>query len=155
VLLFISLIMSISISPSIVAAQDVSNREIINEITDLKIQVGKLETKMEEALKSVDSRMDDMNKRIDDMNNRMSDMNNRMGDMNNRMGDMMGLMHVILAGMIALIGFILWDRRTAIAPVVRQAKELERDKAIVWDVLKEYAKKEPRFAEILRIAGVL
>ncbi|MFH1962425.1 MAG: hypothetical protein ABIJ30_06075, partial [bacterium] len=100
VLLFISLIMSISISPSIVAAQDVSNREIINEITDLKIQVGKLETKMEEALKSVDSRMDDMNSRMNDMNKRMDDMNN---NMNNRMGDLMGLMHVILAGMIALV----------------------------------------------------
>ena len=121
-------------SPSIVAAQDVSNREIINEITDLKIQVGKLETKMEEALKSVDNRIDDIN---------------------NRIGDMMGLMHVIIAGMIALIGFILWDRRSAIAPVVRQAKELERDKAVVWEVLREYAKKEPRFAEVLRIAGVL
>jgi len=137
--------MSISISPSIVAAQDVSNREIINEITDLKIQVGKLETKMEEALKSVDSRMNDLNKRIDD----------RMGDMNNRMGDLMGLMHVIIAGMIALVGFILWDRRTAIAPVIRQAKELERDKAVAWDILREYAKKEPRFAEVLKIAGVL
>ena len=121
-------------SPAIVAAQDVSNREIYNEITDLKVQVGKLETKMEEALKSVDNRIDDIN---------------------NRIGDMMGLMHVIIAGMIALIGFILWDRRSAIAPVVRQAKELERDKAVVWEVLREYAKKEPRFAEVLRIAGVL
>ncbi|MBU0700602.1 hypothetical protein KKE26_04830 [bacterium] len=145
ILMLISLIMSISMSPSIVAAQDVSNREIINEITDLKVQVGKLETKMEEALKSVDSRMNDLNKRIDD----------RMGDMNNRMGDLMGLMHVIIAGMIALVGFILWDRRTAIAPVIRQAKELERDKAVAWDILREYAKKEPRFAEVLKIAGVL
>ncbi|MBU0700604.1 hypothetical protein KKE26_04840, partial [bacterium] len=75
ILMFISLMMFISMSPSIVAAQDVSNREIINEITDLKIQVGKLETRVEEALKSVDSRM----------------------------SDMMGLMHVILAGMIALV----------------------------------------------------
>ena len=127
VLILIVLIMFTVMSPSIVAAQDVSNREIINEITDLKIQVGKLETRVEEALKSVDSRM----------------------------SDLMGLMHVILAGMIALVGFILWDRRTAIAPVVRQAKELERDKAVVWDVLREYAKKEPRFAEVLRTAGIL
>ncbi|MFH1962422.1 MAG: hypothetical protein ABIJ30_06060 [bacterium] len=145
ILILISLIIFIFMSPSIVAAQDVSNREIINEITDLKVQVGKLETKMEEALKSVDSRMNDLNKRIDD----------RMGDMNNRMGDLMGLMHVIIAGMIALVGFILWDRRTAIAPVIRQAKELERDKAVAWDILREYAKKEPRFAEVLKIAGVL
>ncbi|MFH1096538.1 MAG: hypothetical protein V1749_03435 [Candidatus Desantisbacteria bacterium] len=145
VLILISLIIFISISPSFAVAQDVSNREVITEITGLKIQVGKLETKMEEALKAMD-------KRIDDMNN---DMNNRMSDMNNRMSDMMGLMHVILAGMVALIGFILWDRRTAIAPVVRQAKELERDKAVVWDVLREYAKKEPRFAEVLRTAGML
>ncbi|MFH1897426.1 MAG: hypothetical protein ABH886_04195 [Candidatus Desantisbacteria bacterium] len=152
VLILISLIIFISISPSFAVAQDVSNREVITEITGLKIQVGKLETKMEEALKAMDKRIDDMN---NDMNNRMSDMNNRMSDMNNRMSDMMGLMHVILAGMVALIGFILWDRRTAIAPVVRQAKELERDKAVVWDVLREYAKKEPRFAEVLRTAGML
>ena len=141
ILILISLIMSISMTPSIVAAQDVSNREIITEITDLKVRIGKLETRMD----AMNSRMDDMNKRMDDMNN----------NINNRMSDLMGLMHVILAGMIALVGFILWDRRSAIAPVVRQAKELERDKAVVWEVLREYAKKEPRFAEILRIAGVL
>jgi len=30
-----------------------------------------------------------------------------------------------LPGIIALIGFVVWDRRTALSPVIRKTKDLE------------------------------
>ncbi|MEK7814107.1 MAG: hypothetical protein AAB296_10135, partial [Candidatus Desantisbacteria bacterium] len=80
-LAIISLVMFIAVSPSISSAQ-VSNEKVIDEITDVKVQIARLETKMEEALKAIDQRMDDMNRRIDDLR---------------------GLVYVALGGIMTLI----------------------------------------------------
>jgi len=45
--------------------------------------------------------------RLDDVSNELK------GDI----GDLKSLVYVILAGIIALIGFVIWDRRTALSPV--------------------------------------
>src|SRR5208337_4976676 len=39
---------------------------------------------------------------------------------NQRIDDMKELIYVVISGMFILIGFILWDRRTALAPAVRK-----------------------------------
>jgi len=87
----------------------------------------------------------------------MNDLNTRMDDSNKRMDDLQGVVHAILSGIIglmcgiiALAGFVLWDRRTAISPVVSKAKELEEKEDIIFKVLKEYALKEPKMATVLR-----
>ena len=57
--------------------------------------------------------------------------------------DLRNLIYVVLGAIVTLIGFILWDRRTALAPAIRQQR--------VWgEALKEFAKEEPRLAAILR-----
>jgi hypothetical protein len=47
---------------------------------------------------------------------------------------------------------VIWDRRTALSPVIRRNKELEER---VETVFKEYAKIEPKFAKILKAVGLL
>ncbi len=62
---------------------------------------------------------------------------------------------ITFAGMFALIGFVLWDRRTAIAPVARANRELVEEEMKIKNVLKEYAREEPRLLEILKGFGIL
>jgi len=62
---------------------------------------------------------------------------------------------VMFAGMFALFGFVLWDRRTALAPAISKNKELEKREESLEKALKEYALKEPRMAEALRRVGIL
>ena len=50
--------------------------------------------------------------------------------------------------MVFLFGFVLWDRRTTIAPVKLQNEH-------IIDALTEYSKENPKLAEILRKAGIL
>ena len=100
-----------------------------------------------QELQYMDKRFDDMNKRFDDMNKRIDDMNNRIGDMNNLMLWGFG---VIFAGMFALVGFVIWDRRTALSPAIRKNKELEERQERVEKALKEFAIEEPKLAEILK-----
>ena len=58
------------------------------------------------------------------------------------------LLFFLLGGMMSLIGFVIYDRRTAIKPVQRDQQKIE-------DALIEYSKKHPDFREILKNAGIL
>jgi len=58
------------------------------------------------------------------------------------------LLFFILGAVFSLIGFVIWDRRTAIKPVQREQENLVK-------ALKEYSKKHTDLAEIFKKAGVL
>jgi len=57
---------------------------------------------------------------------------------------------ILFGGMGVLIGFVIWDRRTAVEPVVRKSRELEEKEEKVVRALKEYSRFEPKLAEILK-----
>ena len=77
-----------------------TDREIIERLT-----------RLEEGQKALNQRVNDLenslNKRIDGLEN----------SLNKRIDNLQGLLWVVLAGMFALVGFVIWDRRTAISPV--------------------------------------
>ena len=69
---------------------------------------------------------------------------------------------ILFGGMGLLIGFVLWDRRTALEPALKKSQilaerqnELEEKEKKLEQALKEFTKLEPRFAEILKSAGLL
>ena len=57
---------------------------------------------------------------------------------------------ILFSGMGILIGFVIWDRRTALAPAIKKYKELEEKEELIEKALKEFAKTEPKLAEILK-----
>ena len=116
---------------------DLSNKEIIVNLA-----------KLVEGQKA-------LNTRIDDLNIRMVDLNRRIDDQGKRIDDLRGLNYVILAGIIALIGFVIWDRRSALSPVIRKTRELEERDDLTLRALKEYALKQPKMAEVLKSLGIL
>ncbi len=46
-------------------------------------------------------------------------------------------------------------RRTALSPVISKTKELEEKKDLTLKVLKEYALKELKMAEVLKTLGLM
>lgn len=62
---------------------------------------------------------------------------------------------VTFAGIFALIGFVLWDRRTALAPAVRKSRELEEREEKIEKALKEISLKDDNVREALRRVGLL
>jgi len=62
---------------------------------------------------------------------------------------------VTFAGIFALVGFVLWDRRTALAPAVRRIEELQERERRLEAALREYAAKAPELAEALKKAGLM
>ena len=152
-------------APTWIASAELTKGEIkeIQEIMRQELQ------HVDKQFEDINKRFDDMNKRLDDMNNRINDMNNRISevnnsindridDVNNRIDDMSNLIlwgfGIIFVGMFALLGFVIWDRRTALAPAIRKNKELEERQERIEKVLKEFAIEEPKLAEILKQIGI-
>ena len=112
--------------------------------------------RVEEGVKNLNIRFDDMNRRIDAIETRMD----------KRFDELRGFMlwgfGITFSGMFILIGFILWDRRTTLAPVVNEIKysqaEIEewkkKEKAII-EALNKYAELDPKLKEILNKAALL
>jgi len=62
---------------------------------------------------------------------------------------------ILISLMLFLLGYIIWDRRTALNPIQAKTFILEERVRKLEYISKEHAKKDPVFAELLRAAGLL
>jgi chaperonin cofactor prefoldin len=122
-------------------------------------QVDKRFEQVDKRFEQVDKRFEQVDKRINEVRDGQIGLERRIGNLENRIDN---LMYAVLSGFIAifvsiigLISVVLWDRRTTMAPAVKKNKELEEREERIEKALKEYAYKEPRFAEILRSVGII
>ena len=109
--------------------------------------------RIEEGLKATNQRIEEglkaTNQRIDDLR---ADMNRRFEQMTIFMLWGFG---ILFGGMGLLMGFVLWDRRTALAPAVRKTKELEERAELLEKALKEASITYPGIKEALKHVGIL
>lgn len=108
--------------------------------------------RVETKIEMIDKRFEMMEKRFEQIDRRFEQADNRLERLENVIMWGFGL---IFTSMVALVGFVLWDRRSALAPAIRKAKELEEREELLERALKEYAKIEPRFADVLRSLKLL
>ena len=62
---------------------------------------------------------------------------------------------ILFSLQLFIFGYMVWDRRTAITPVREKTYTLSENYQKLITILKEYAKKQPELAEILRTNGLL
>jgi hypothetical protein len=74
---------------------------------------------------------------------------------NARMDYLFWLQGVILALILFILGYTIWDRRTALQPALDKSTEAEIKSSNLIRVLREYSKKHADLAEILRSHGIL
>src|SRR3989338_7082928 len=132
----------------------------------------RLETKVEEGLKATNQRIDGLeksvNQRIDGLE---KSVNQRIDDVRDEIRDLKTFIlwgfGILFGGMGILIGFVIWDRRTTVAPVARALKEkegeieelkkreaeIEKRERNIEEILRDYAQKEPRLAELMKAKG--
>lgn len=112
----------------------ITGREIADRLARLEERV----TRVEEGQKRLEQRISDLARRIDELRQFM----------------LWGF-GLTFTGMFALVGFVLWDRRTAVAPVARRITELEEKHKKLKEAVREFSKDNPRVAEILQRLGIL
>jgi hypothetical protein len=72
-----------------------------------------------------------------------------------RMDYLFYLIGMIFALMLFMLGYLIWDRRTALNPVRMDVEQLKRENENMKTILRTYSEKVPQLKEILRNAGIL
>nr|VFJ64543.1 MAG: hypothetical protein BECKDK2373C_GA0170839_11194 [Candidatus Kentron sp. DK] len=135
-------------------APRISDREIVERLTHLEsgqqtirqqmeVRFTAMEKRMDERFADMERRMDErfvaMERRMDErfvfmekrMDERFVAMDERFVAMEKRMDAQWSLTLVLIVAIFGLIGFVVWDRKTALSPLEKRfakiAEELERD----------------------------
>ena len=74
---------------------------------------------------------------------------------NARIDYLFWLQGVIVALILFILGFMIWDRRTALQPDLDKASDANEKSTTLIQTLREYSKKHADLAEILRSHGIL
>jgi len=122
-------------------APRITDREIIESLAAIRGDIKRLDQRFE----AVDQRFDAVDQRFEGITQQISELKSFM---------LWGF-GILFAGMFSLVGFVLWDRRTALAPAVSKYSALEEREEKLERVLKEMAQTDPRAAEALRHVGLL
>lgn len=138
IVLFISLLLFPSLVKAVETAPRISDREIVERLTRIEEGQKALRREIDKRFEQVDKRFEQVDKRFDAINKQFD-----------RLIDIFIGIIVAFAGVVAVtIGFAIWDRKTTLKPAMNRVEKLE-------NVLKRYAEKEPRLAEVLRSLGLL
>ncbi|MDD2632998.1 MAG: hypothetical protein PHH42_11070 [Bacteroidales bacterium] len=106
----------------------------------------------EEQIKSL---RNEMNAKFDAVDQRFDAVDQRFETVESKF-DLLYWLFGILFGLITfLIGYIMWDRRTALFPVQNKTHELDARMMQLESLARAQAKKDPAFAELLKLAGLL
>jgi len=140
-------------------APRISDREIIESLAELKAG----QKAMEQRFEAVDQRFDQMQNTMDQ---RFEAVDQRFGQLH---GTMVSMFSVLGALLIALFGYMVWDRRTAFKPFEERFNALEKD--LICDLqlrdengslltrltlaLRKLAQDDPQVASVLKSFSLL
>lgn len=151
-ILISAVVLIFALFPDLVLAVEgrmtVTDKEILERLHSLDLSIARLE----EGQKNLAHRIDGMDKRIDGLAGRIDGLTSRIDGLTNMI---MGGFIAVFVAIFSLIGFVIWDRRTVLSPVISKTRELEADKDLAFKILREYAQKEPKMAEVLKALGLL
>ncbi len=123
-----------TLSLAIEVAPRISDREIVERLTRLEEGQKALNQRITDLQQTMDQRITDTNQRITDMNQRITDlqqtMDQRFADLNQTL---LGLFGALIALIIALFGYIAWDRRTMFRPIKERLERIEQELEIKPD----------------------
>ncbi len=152
-LLFSQSIYAVDIAPRI------SDREIIESLAELKAGQKVINERFEQQNQVINQRFEQQNQVI----------NQRFDDIHQLIDKIWTLMMVVIAGIFGLIGYIVWDRKTALKPLEKKLEAFERDVQHDLELrhengslltrlvksLQELAKQDEKVAVILRNYSLL
>ena len=97
----------------------------------------------------------EMNTKFDAVDTKFEAMDTKFEAMDSKIETLYWGFGILIALMLFLFGYIVWDRRTALNPVQNKTMTLDERVNKIEFVYREQAQKDPGFAEILRHAGLL
>ena len=164
------LLLSVPAAPQTVErAPRITDREIIEGL--IRLEEGQKALRQllnghEQRFTTIDQRFTSLEQRLTGVEQRLTSVEQGLGRLEQRViglevqiQDLRQLFlwgfGLVFAGLFALFGFVVWDRRTALMPVLRRLDEMRDRQQRMEETLKRYAEKVPELAEELRATGLL
>jgi len=124
------------------------------------------EIKLEELIKrseiqyqSIQTQCESIDKRFEGVDKQFEGVDKRFETIENQINDVKTFLYwgfgILFSFMAFLMGFIIWDRRTTLAPVKKEVEQLNLEDKKIKDSLIEFSQHQPKLREILKKAGVL
>ena len=142
----------IGLSPVVWAVEVPYTLEDRDRLIRVEATLKEFKDAVTQRIESVDKRIESVDKRIESVDKRIDHVDKRMERLETVM---MGGFGLLFTSMIGLVGFVLWDRRSALAPAVRGTREIADREERLERALKEVAQRDPNVAEALRRVGLL
>ena len=113
------------------------------------------EEKVESLRKEMNARFEGIDQRFEGIDQRFEAIDQRFAALESKIETLYWGIGFIIVIMLFLLGYIIWDRRTALHPVQQKTMDIDERLRRLEYVTREQAKKDPSFAELLKIAGLL
>ena len=137
---FLMVGMPFSLCYAVERAPRISDREIIESLAELKA-----------GQKLIQQRFDQIDQRFQQVDQRFQQVDQRLDRM---VGLFLGIVGAFAAIVASTIGFAIWDRRMTLKPALERSDALSARGEQMERVLREYARVEPRLAEIMESVGM-
>jgi len=132
---------------------DATNKRIDSLKTNLETKIDSTNKRIDSLKANLETKIDATNQRIDLLK---TSLETQIKNTNQRIDDLYNVLVVLMGGIFALIGFIMWDRRTMIektkSEIANHTKEYYTEKNTtkeILEILREYAKKDKDLENIL------
>ena len=104
---------------------------------------------------NVNGLRNEMNAKFEAVDKRFDAVDARFEAMNAKMDSLYWVNGVVVALIIFMLGFIIWDRRTTLSPINSEIEELKRANEKMKAIFIKQAESQPKLLEILKNAGIL
>ncbi len=90
-----------------------------------------------------------------EMNAKFDAVNTRFDSVDAQFDSIYWILGVVVALILFMLGFIIWDRRTTLAPVKSEIEELKRANEKMKEIFIKQSESQPGLLQILKNAGIL
>ena len=103
--------------------------------------------RFESLRNELNAKFENIDVKFEGINDKFEGINDKFESQQKQLDNMYVLLFFILGSIMSLIGFVIYDRRTAIKPVTHKQETMEK-------ILVDYSRKHSDLAEILKKAGI-
>jgi len=126
-----------------------------DRLIQVEASVSSLRHEMNSLRHEMNARFEAVDQRFEAMDQRFEAMDAKFEAINAKIDYIFWLPGALFAQMIFMLGFIIWDRRTTLAPVKMEIEELKRANEKMKEIFIKQAENQPKLLEILKNAGIL
>ncbi len=128
-MLTLTCVVAPNLALAVEVAPRISDREIVESLTELKQQQKALNQRITDLIHDLDKRFEAIDKRFDAIDKRFETNDRRFEVMDRRFESMMNwmltLFGIVITLILGLLGYMIWDRRTALKPLREKMANLE------------------------------